>query len=605
MDHLSKGSLQNDSDPKQPSQTLLQQNSSHIGATEMITTNLGTKDSSEINISQLMKACQFKKALSLAETKFNSKLGILKESSTKLVHLLNQMAEINIALAKFPQALELSHKSEQILNNSPQDSNYNSSIAYIYQNMALILRENHDFKEALDLINKSFDQYPRKGFQNIEIYRIKALILNDMKHYKEALEEIHKSVEIVDNSIDQIDNLEKVRVYNTLGSIHSTMKNWEKAKIAYETAMEICQKYDLTFHVEMAKACEGLGETFLEAKRSSAVVLSLGESALKIYDNCFGEDRHPARISSFLLLVKYFKQQKEPSEVLKYTNMALQEGKVLYGANSDKTREVRLRIARAAGYTQIVTTLLKPIIENGEAGKNDKELGALYLQMCEASLSCGDYDFFYKISRKAVEKLKELYGDMSLEMAKIYEEIARYYQKKKQMNKALYFLGQCVEIYKQLFGKSHLEIARLSLVISGIYCKKKDFPQSILYLEQALDIQAEFYEETHPEVIENYILLANAYGFNGEHSKSIKTHFKVLRIQEKIGDEKIYETYEAIGMLYSKFNDAKSSGNCFRKSYQMARVNLGMDDVRTLDTKEFSEFNAEEKDMFCHEQEII
>jgi len=391
-------------------------------------------------------------------------------------------------------------------------------------------------------------------------------------------------------------------VYNTLGEIRSTVSDWHQAKIAYETAMEICRKYDLSFHIEMAKACEGLGYSLIETKKSLPIVLILAQSAEKIYEKCFGEDPHPAQVSRFLLLARYFRQQKKPSKMYEYINLALEEGEACYGTGSEKIREVHLSAGKAAGKVYFKEYMVNPVLQTSTMGKNGRELVNLYLQQCDACLFCKDYDLFEVIFPEAVDTIKSLYGDISLEMAKIYGRIIRFYKRKKQLKKMIEYLGPIIVIYKEIFGDNHIEIARAYLMFSGIYLIQKKFPQAIPYFEQALKIQVEFYGEVHPTVIETMILFANTYEFAGEYLKSIKAHFKALRIQEKIDDEKIYETYEAIGMVYTKFNDFKSSGSYFRKSYQMARVKLGMNDAKTLDTKEWSEFNAEEKDLLCKSQ---
>jgi len=596
--------LQQDSETQQPSQALTQQNSSLMGETGRMIENSGSEDISNINISQLLKVCQFKKALLLLEAEFDSKQASLGEFNTQLVPLLNQMAEVQIALAEYSKATDLSHQSVKTLESYQEDPDCSSLLAQAFQSLALISRENQDYREALDLINKSLALPSPDSLQNIEKYRIKALVLCDLQYYKEALQEIQRSLDIVNKSIDTIDNILRVRAYNTLGDIHSTLRDGQQASKAYETASKICRKYDLDFHVEMAKSCEGFGRCLVEAKRSSPVVFGLGESALNIYDKCFPEARHPARIPSFLLLGQYFAQQKKSSRAKEYVMLAIEECEMFYGADCEKIREVCLSAAKVMGVTKIQEDLVAPIRETSTEDKNGRELLNLYLQKCDAYLLCGQYQDFGNTYPHALSAIKSIYGERSLEMVKIYERMVVFYQRKKQPKETSQYLVRIIEIYKEIFGDTYIEIAKAYLTFSGVCNAFKAFLQTTLWLQQALKIQVEFYGEVHPSVIETYILLANAYGFNREPSKSMKTHLKVLRIQEKIGDEKMYKTYEAIGMLYSKFNDTKSSGSYFRKSYQMARVKLGMRDERTLDTKEWSEFNAEEKDLLCKGQEI-
>ena len=594
-----------DPNAQQPSQALFYQNPSHIEATDMVIEQLGSEEFANTNISQLRKACQFKKALSLLEAEFDSKRASLGDFDVKLVPLLTQMAEVQIALAEYLKASDLCQRSDKILQASQEDPDYNTLMAHTCQIMALISRENQTYKEALDLINNSLALSSPDSLQNIEKYRIKALILCDLQQYKEALQEMQRSLDIVDKSTNTIDNIERARVYNTSGYIHSTIHDWKKAARAYVIAMEICRKSDLSLHIEMAKAHEGFGSFLIETNKSSPTVLSVTESALKIYDNCFGEDRHPARISSFLLLARYFKQKKESSKAKDYIMLAVEEGEAFYGSDCEKIREVRLSAARVVGNRQLKEYLVSPIMETSTEHKNGRELLNLFLQKFDACLLCGGYQVFSFLFLEALNAIKNMYGERSLEMVKIYERMVIFYQGTKQLKKMIEYLGRIIDIYKEFFGENHIEIAKAYLTFSGIYSAQKKFSQAIPYLEQALKIQVEFYGEAHLAVAETYTLLANAYGFAGEQSKSMRTHLKVLRIQEKIGDEKIYETYESMGMLYAKMNDAKSSGSCFRKSYQVARAKLGIRDERTLDTKEFSEFNAEEKDMLENTQDVF
>jgi len=561
-------------------------NTEQPSQTPFLDHQINSAESINVNITQQLKDCQFQKALESMELELISQQKKFGENSIHNVPLLNLMSEISISLGRYSVASKISDRCEQILKDYKEDRDMSPLLAKHYQNAALLHEANLEYNQALETINKAqtihLKLYPVESPKNIDIHRVKATILRALKTYHKELEEILNSVDIVKKSTDVIEPNIIALVYNTLGTLHRVMRNNDRARRYHKKALEICEKSGYNSHLEVAKAHVGIGLTL-----TGQEVYNHAIAALK----CF-QDVHPERISAYLMLADFYKQAKSNSDVQKYTQLAVQEGEKVYGKGSFKAREVCLRAARIAQSGQLAKDLVKSILEILIENKSQEELKFLCAQICEASLISKNVDLFDNV----YEIAKQVYGPVSLWIAEINEMMAVSLSKKKEVKDSLIWAKRSIKILKEILGDDHLSVAAMYILVAKRYYSKKSWKISTKYIELALTIRLSFYVEVHPFIVQTYMFLADSYQFQKEHQKSIQIHRKILELQEKLGDPEIYETYETIARLYGngEVSDLKNASYYYRKSYQMARVKLGIKDSRTVDTREFSEFCDEE-----------
>jgi len=578
-----------EADIEQPSQTfpLTNLSQNHCNNT-MINSDIFFR----AEITQFLKNCEFQKALDYLELQLSAQEKQFGEHSIHIVPLLNLVAEMNLALANFSIVSDLSQRSEQILATHQEDPITRPLLAHAYQNLAVVHQENLEYKEALEMINKAQAIYLELSHQdNFESYCVKVTILSELKRYKEAFEAIQKSLEIIEKSIDKIDQYLAARVYNTLGYLNRIVNKMDEARKAHQKALEICQKFGYNDHVEEANAQVGIGWTL-----TGEEVLDYANLAMEIYEKCF-EKAHPGKISALLLLAKYSDERKRKKDKAKYTKLIMEKSQEVYGPESARTRAVYIETAILVADKKTAECLLKQIAKISREKMSEKELGLLSIQTCEASSLYGNL-LKENISEALMINTK-LHGRVSMEVAKLYAMLAGLYLNggRKSQREVIKWFLESLEIYREVLGDDHIENATRYLFLAKCFYTQKDCKKAIIYCENSLKIRRDFYGDIHPLTVENYIFFANAYSETKEYKKSIQAHRKVLEAHQKTNVEMVYDTFESIGMVYLKVSDRKNAEVYFRKAYQMARVKLGPNDEKTVDTREFSEFGDEERCM--------
>ena len=179
----------------------------------------------------------------------------------------------------------------------------------------------------------------------------------------------------------------------------------------------------------------------------------------------------------------------------------------------------------------------------------------------------GDLDNAQKINLKSKEVVKELFGEESKELAKIYNRIASVYRNQGAYEKALKLHLQALEIAER---NQYISLKQNCYNFLGILYNDQDEHQKALeYYFKSLEINQAQKDQLGISTDCNNIGLA--YSSLGEYEKSLEYHLKCLAIQEKENvKEDLPYSYINIGELFASQGKATEGLDYVRKGLPLA-----------------------------------
>ncbi len=211
-------------------------------------------------------------------------------------------------------------------------------------------------------------------------------------------------------------------------------------------------------------------------------------------------------------------------------------------------------------------------------GEMHPEMAIIYDHLGKAYASEGDYDSAIKYYKKMLEiELKASGGDSS-QIAKGYDNLGKAYFFKGDYDKALEFYEKSLETKKKVLGELHPDTAVTYNNIGMVYQIVGDYNKAIEYHEKALEIVKDVLGEKHSSAATTYSNLGAIYYFKGKYGKAIEYLNKALEIKKELLGEAhpdMATTYNNLGKVYQAIGDYDRAIDFYKKSLKIKKNAIG------------------------------
>ncbi len=126
-----------------------------------------------------------------------------------------------------------------------------------------------------------------------------------------------------------------------------------------------------------------------------------------------------------------------------------------------------------------------------ELGPDHPDLAETLFALGATSLASGDFALAEERYRRALDILRDTYGEGDIRTARAWAKLAELFETKQQWSDARPLLGRAVESVEALLGPSHLEVADLLEKTAAVYLASGAWGEVLEPLERAIAIRTE------------------------------------------------------------------------------------------------------------------
>lgn len=173
---------------------------------------------------------------------------------------------------------------------------------------------------------------------------------------------------------------------------------------------------------------------------------------------------------------------------------------------------------------------------------------------------------------KSINIFKSLNMHETLEMSRVYNDLANTYQDMEQSQQALRYHQLSLGIKQKVLVEKHYEVSVSYFNLAQNTMTMGDVEASINYYQEALKIDIHNFGPEHRWVAEDYFNLANCYNLIGSYDKAIRYAQKsVDMLRASYGDEdlKVAMAMNALAKAYTSIEDYKKARLHFSDALQV------------------------------------
>lgn len=185
----------------------------------------------------------------------------------------------------------------------------------------------------------------------------------------------------------------------------------------------------------------------------------------------------------------------------------------------------------------------------------------------------------------ALEKKKEIYGEVHPGTAKSYNNIGVIYRDMGDLEKALQNYHYSLNIKRQLFGEVHPSISSTYNNISQLHRDKGEYPQALKVLEKALAIELEVFGEDSYFIGEKYAVLASINYQAGAYQVAHSWNQKALTVWQQLLGQKhpnISRAWQLNAEVFRQLEDYGTALEMAQKAVAARLINYQADDADRL-----------------------
>ena len=324
------------------------------------------------------------------------------------------------------------------------------------------------------------------GLESIDVamsYNSIGSIHNSLANYDKALEYHSKALEIREKILG-LEHSDTGQSYNNMGLVYDILGDYDKALEYYSKALATCEKALGLKHPNAATLYNNIGSTYYSLGDYDKA-LEYHSKALTIVEEVLGPEQLDAsyvyhsigmvffRLGDFDKALEYhFKDLAicEKALGLKHPNTATAYnsiGQVFYKLNNyDKALEY---------YTMYLEICKKVYgLEHPSTGSSYNNVGLVYY-------SLGDYDKALKYYSMDLAICEKIYGVDHADTAAAYNNIGMVYRQQGDSKKALDYYMKALNIVEKKLGKKHPDTLILYRNISEVYASMSDFFNALDY----------------------------------------------------------------------------------------------------------------------------
>jgi tetratricopeptide (TPR) repeat protein len=466
-----------------------------------------------------------------------------KESAYFYFFRANLLADIyrfDLAIKEF----ELSIKTLKQLTG-----NHKNNLGSCYNNIALLKSDLGNFREAINLVEKSKKISNKEG--NYIYLNNYGTISMQMGNPKLAINNFSKCLEIKLKVFGPYHDQVQL-TYNNLAAAFCELADYQKAEYYFTESLKICNRIYPKVHESVASTLNNLASVKL-IKDDIQESKELYERALKMRISIFGE-YHELTANSFLNMSSVFINAGEFKKAQLMLKKALKINQHLFGKDSIQTidalnafgkfHNIMGDFKKSLHYFE----LMKNVCEKNYGNKHPKTQTA-YNNIALLFDENGDTINALKFYKKSIHLCLQLFGNSHPKLATSLNNIGLFYKKKNRYSIAEKYYLKSLFIRKNCFGENHTETATLYNNLGVLYSDTNKNDKSISYHLKALQIRENIYGDNHDDTSSSLNNLASAYFKAGNYS---------------LASEMITRAYSGLLKLYgeSHLKVEVCAGNC-------------------------------------------
>ena len=345
-----------------------------------------------------------------------------------------------------------------------------------------------------------------------------------------------------------------------------------------------CREYIPFVEGIIGKVCVGESEEQIEIINwIGYLMLSLTEyeKAERLIEKCFKlctergeEDSDIAAIYTNLARV-YIKQSKynKAEDYLK-KSLKISKKEDLYTA---ERYDYLADVYKVQGKYKESEELYKKGIQIREK-LGEEYLSISFINLVELYLKQKKYSEAEELCKKSLQIHEKKLGKDNLDMAKMYDFLAKIYNERKKYEKAEELNRKVLQIIEKKFGKESLTVGIQYINWAEMYIEQEKYGEAEELCKKSLQIHEKKLGEKHLDTAKCYVQLANVYAGSGEYKKAEELYKQSLQIYKKqLGEEHIdvANIYNSLAIIYARREEYRKAEESCKKSLQITTYVLG------------------------------
>ena len=400
-----------------------------------------------------------------------------------------------------------------------------------------------------------------------------------------------------------MDDPTTIHTYMCIGQVYEGQENYPKALEIFLDSAALLEKVRGTKHRETADAYSLVGEV-LRSQGDSFRAVEYYQKALSIREKRLGTD-HPATFNTYKRIGEIFCEQGDWDKAIEYLTKAVYAIKRKLGEDHPYLTNVYYLIGCAYNRQRKYHNALEFLIAGSKIEKGDSEMNAhIYEYIGSIYVCIGEYDNALEYDFKALEIIKNTFGEDSPNTSVFYESIGYIYNSLGERRKASEYyvkafnargdqwlsssltadtlnniglahfisgdFSAALNIYfeelrtrEENFGEGHLTIATTNNDIGFAYYRLENYSEAINYLNKALRMKEKLLGKMHVSTAFTYNLVGAAFLGLGDCSKALKYFELAIDIFEKLdpNNENIPIVREYINITKCRIKDVPKKRN--------------------------------------------
>ena len=349
-----------------------------------------------------------------------------------------------------------------------------------------------------------------------------SLALKNADKLKESIAMLDEAEKLVDNKLGRNKLLgiliNKSTYFAEIGDLESSKTTLLKAK---ELADEI---YDGDHLSKMTILLNIAHLSVSEGKYEEA--LSTAASALSMSKRLYGE-QHSAIAEAYNLYAYIYSNMGDYQKAEQYSDYALSISEQVYGTDSPKMIPEYINVGTSFSINgdlerakSVYDKALK--IALSAYGENNLSVADIYSHLAAVYNKEKQYSDAEKCLQKSIQIMQYIYGDKkNANLFSNYKSLGSLYSKVGKFDEASEFLKLAMDIALASYGEDSIEMASLCNEIGFNCYDRHDFGQAIIYLEKTLAIYTKIFGRKNTKTYSAYANLAGIYMMAGEYEKAL------------------------------------------------------------------------------------
>ena len=376
--------------------------------------------------------------------------------------------EWSLEAGKFYQKFLAQYQEAEILYSRnlnialATDSVLNCQLLYCYEALASLYAEKGEIEKSLELYQKDYDMTATLfGTHHRDMV---SSILNLANVYRKR-GDYDKAFELADRAVELMNETEnlsigtKAKAYGTIANIYNSRNLHNRALDLYFKANALIDSCKTNFPIETITTYVNIGHTYHEIGNYDNA-LEWDNKALELIKNILG-DYHPNMATILNNIGGIYLKQKNLEKALEYLKQAIQIDKKTYGQRSPNlivdynnlgmVQYTAEHFSDALDcYKESLYLCLKFLPENHPYFATIyNNIGSVYYK--EKGKEELALDYFEKALQIRIQK----YGDDNSDVALVYYNIAKIYEKKHEIEKAISYFEKAMLIFDKALGSNH------------------------------------------------------------------------------------------------------------------------------------------------------